>query len=139
MKNKSIKDERTQREKTKIIFLPTYNFLFVLFSGWVFVHYCCSLEREALFHGKAFWSHKYDACQMAFIQNDVCLRGGQTNLTMSNLVGIDCYANTLCIVTSVENFERAEETGCRLFYPEFYLETLFCWYDFGCIGHIFRE
>ena len=25
------------------------------------------------------------------------------------------------------------------FYPESYLETLFCWYDFGCIGHIFRE
>ena len=39
---------------------------------------------------------------MAFIQNDVCLRGGQTDLPMSNLVGIDCYANTLCIVTSVE-------------------------------------
>ena len=103
-----------REKKTKLFLYPYIIFLFVLFLGWVFVHYCCSLEREALFHGKAFWSHKYDACQMAFIQNDVCLRGGKTNLTMSNLVGIDCYANTLCIVTSVENFERAEETGCRL-------------------------
>ena len=128
MKSKSIKDEK---HKHKQNYFSTHNpytyvhiiFLFVLFSGWVFVHYCCSLEREAIFHGKTFWSHKYDACQMAFIQNDVCLRGGQTNLTMSNLVGIDCYANSLCIVTSVVKFERAEVIGCSFLHS--FIQQLF--------------
>ena len=60
---------------------------------------------------------------MAFIQNDVCLRGGQTNLTMSNLVGIDCYANSLCIVTSVVKFERAEVIGCSFLHS--FIQQLF--------------